>query len=115
MSLAGACLVVEIAGSPRRLDVAVVREVIRTPAVARVPSAPPWVRGLVTLRGRLIPVVDLAVLEATRGADAGELLVVVAVGERAVGLVVDRVGGVVDAGARDDVPAVDLVPLEEHA
>ena len=111
---AGACLVVDIAGAPRRLDVASVREVVRAPAVARVPSAPPGVRGLAALRGRLIPVVDLARRDGAAGPDVGGFLVVIAIGERALGLVVDRVGGVIEAGHDTDVPAVDLGALEER-
>lgn len=112
---AGACLLVEIGGSRRRVDVTSVREVVRAPVVARVPSSPPWVRGIATLRGRLIPVVDLADRDAPVAGAGAAYLVVIAIGDRSVGIVVDRVGSVVDAGQESDVPAVDLSSFEERA
>ncbi len=38
-----------------------VREILRYEAVTRVPTAPPWVRGVINLRGSVVPVMDLAV------------------------------------------------------
>jgi two-component system chemotaxis response regulator CheV len=37
-----------------------VREVLRTPTITRAPEMPPAVQGMVSLRGKLVPVVDLA-------------------------------------------------------
>jgi purine-binding chemotaxis protein CheW len=58
----------------------------------RVPGAPPWVAGLVQMRGEVVPVIDL---RARFGLDALEptldtRIVVVRTGERTVGLKVDR-------------------------
>jgi purine-binding chemotaxis protein CheW len=36
-----------------------VREIVAFGPVTRVPSAPPWIRGVVNLRGGVVPVVDL--------------------------------------------------------
>src|SRR4051794_17459262 len=38
-----------------------VREIIEYGAVTCVPSTPPWIRGVINLRGGVVPVVDLAV------------------------------------------------------
>jgi purine-binding chemotaxis protein CheW len=38
-----------------------VREIVEYGAVTRVPSTPPWIRGVVNLRGAVVTVVDLAV------------------------------------------------------
>jgi purine-binding chemotaxis protein CheW len=38
-----------------------VKEIIKHEAITRVPGTPPWVRGVVNLRGGAVPVVDLAV------------------------------------------------------
>ncbi|HUQ02092.1 MAG TPA: chemotaxis protein CheW [Kofleriaceae bacterium] len=115
MSSGEACLVVDIDGAARRLDVATVREVVRAPAVARVPASPPGVRGLAALRGRLIPVVDLADSPSPPDRRLTGYLVVIAVEERLVGLVVDRIGGVIDASTAAELPAVDLGRLAERA
>jgi purine-binding chemotaxis protein CheW len=37
-----------------------VREIIEYDTVTRVPSTPPWIRGVINLRGGVVPVVDLA-------------------------------------------------------
>lgn len=42
------------------INVFKVREVMRTPAVTRAPEMPDCVEGMVSLRGKLVPVVDLA-------------------------------------------------------
>lgn len=45
-----------------------VREILEFTAVTAVPLVPPWIRGVINLRGTVVPVVDLAVklgLEAT--------------------------------------------------
>lgn len=41
------------------IDVQCVREVIDLSPVARVPTAPPYLRGVVNVRGKAVPVVDL--------------------------------------------------------
>ncbi|MGA2814121.1 MAG: chemotaxis protein CheW [Candidatus Acidiferrum sp.] len=38
-----------------------VREIIEYSAVTRVPQAPAWIRGVINVRGSVVPVVDLAV------------------------------------------------------
>lgn len=41
------------------IDVAQVREVLEVSSITRVPTAPPYMRGLVNVRGQATPVVDL--------------------------------------------------------
>jgi purine-binding chemotaxis protein CheW len=41
------------------INVAQVREVIEVPAITRVPNAPEYLRGVVNVRGKAIPVADL--------------------------------------------------------
>lgn len=43
------------------LPLSSVVEIVRSSAVTPVPQTPPWVAGLMNLRGRVLPVVDLAV------------------------------------------------------
>lgn len=73
-----------------------VREVVRVPDITRVPEAPPHIRGVVNLRGRILPVVELrtrlglAPLEVT----ARSRLVVADSRGRRLGMLVDRSGQV---------------------
>lgn len=76
------------------LPAEVVREVVRVEPITPVPRSAPRARGLTSLRGRLVPVVDLAVAlghPPARVDDASRLLLV-ASGARLLGLLVDRVG-----------------------
>jgi len=78
------------------LDIATVYEIIRHQPITAVPQAPAFVEGVINLRGRIIPVVDLrdrfgmASGELTK---ASRIVVCEAVGTR-VGLVVDGVSEV---------------------
>ena len=41
------------------LPIAMVREIVRVPEITAVPNAPDYIEGVINLRGRIIPVVDL--------------------------------------------------------
>ena len=71
-------------------------EIIRLQAVTRVPRAPAFVEGIINLRGKVIPVVDLrrrfglSLSEHTRASR----IVVVEIGDQVVGIIVDGVSEV---------------------
>src|SRR5687768_15597335 len=54
-------LTFSLADEEYAVSVLSVREIIEYDAVTRVPSTPPWIRGVINLRGGVVPVVDLAV------------------------------------------------------
>ncbi len=73
------------------VDVKLVQEIIRVAQVTPVPRAPEFIRGVINLRGRIIPVIDLK-----RKLGLGEFnearasrVVVVKVRDRLIGLLVD--------------------------
>ncbi len=41
------------------VPISLVREIVRVPAITSVPNAPEYIEGVINLRGRIIPVVDL--------------------------------------------------------
>jgi purine-binding chemotaxis protein CheW len=41
------------------VPISMVREILRVPAITSVPNAPDYIEGVINLRGRIIPVVDL--------------------------------------------------------
>ena len=43
------------------ISIVKVSEIVEYEAVTTVPNTPPWIRGVTNLRGRVVPVVDLAV------------------------------------------------------
>ncbi|GHV27787.1 purine-binding chemotaxis protein CheW [Synergistales bacterium] len=54
-------LVFDLVGEHCGLDVSIVREIVHVPPrITRVPNAPHYVRGVINLRGTVIPVLDCA-------------------------------------------------------
>ncbi len=91
------------------IDIASVQEIVQIPdTIAHVPNAPQHVLGLMTLRERLLPLVSLRSLFhlPARALDEGSRVVVITLGETAVGLVTDSVSEVlrVPKGAADPMP-----------
>ena len=80
------------------LEILRVREIIGIMAITAVPRMPDYVRGVINLRGRVIPVVDLRVkFSLERIEDTKETcIIVVDLGEILMGIVVDRVSEVLD-------------------
>jgi purine-binding chemotaxis protein CheW len=87
-----------------------VREILEFDTVTRVPKAPRWVRGAINLRGRVVPVVDLAVRfgEDPQVVSRRTCIVIldVAMADEAavVGILVDSVSQVVDLKDEDIAP-----------
>ncbi|MEW6248571.1 MAG: chemotaxis protein CheW [Nitrospirota bacterium] len=75
------------------LDVLSVQEINRMVEITRVPKAPSYVEGVINLRGRIIPVLDLRRRFGLPGVErtARFRIVVVSVRQRLVGLIVDSV------------------------
>ena len=86
-------VVFDLASEYYGVDIGDVREIIRMQAVTRVPGAPPFVEGIINLRGQVIPVVDLRKrLELTVGEQTAESRIVwVTINEQDVGVIVDAV------------------------
>src|SRR5215208_4562611 len=53
-------LTFSIAGDEYAIGIQHVREVVEFESLTRVPSTPAYIRGVINLRGRVVPVVDLA-------------------------------------------------------
>lgn len=92
-----------------------VREIIRMQNVTHVPDTPPYVEGVINLRGRVIPVVDLrrrfGLPETERGGDTRVL--VVDIGGDEVGAIVDAVREVKRIPESTVEPAAALTTTED--
>jgi purine-binding chemotaxis protein CheW len=99
-----------VKGGVYALDVAHLREVVRWQPVTPLPRAPSLIDGVVDLRGKVIPVIDLGrVLHGEPiTPDSRTRIAVVEVDALVVGLVVDAAIDVmaVDVSALDDPPAL---------
>jgi len=96
----------DVAGEAYGVDIESVREIIRLQPITRVPSVPDVVDGIINLRGVVTPIVDLRkLLQVTVAATTGDSRVIVAETEHGpVGVLVDRVKGVVRLAAGDLQP-----------
>ena len=98
-----------------------VQEVLRFQEMTRVPLAPKAVVGLINLRGRIVPAIDLRTrLELPPRADGCRSMnVVVRTIDGPKALLVDEIGDVYDSPQHHWVAAlqgrVDLIPMDEIA
>lgn len=78
------------------VDILKVQEIIRTMEITKVPRAPVFVEGVINLRGKVIPILDLRKrfgLES-RGHDKHTRIIVIEISNMIVGFVVDSVSEV---------------------
>ena len=102
-------------GDEYALQIEYVREIVESERITSIPSMPPVVRGVMNLRGNVIPVVDLPLkfgLPETAVGAAGAYIVVLELvwsGELVrLGLLTTELGRVVDVKADDIKPVPDF-------
>ncbi|HKV07822.1 MAG TPA: chemotaxis protein CheW [Thermoanaerobaculia bacterium] len=99
-----------IAGEEHAIGILRVREIIEYEEVTRVPATPPWIRGVLNLRGSVVPAIDLAVKLGLPASPVTRRTCIVIVeadleGEATVmGLIADSVSQVIDLAAEDIEP-----------
>ena len=99
-----------LAGEECAIGILRVREILEYDAVTKVPAMPPWVRGVMNLRGGVVPVIDLTVKFGLPESPVTRRTCIVIVevafdGEPAVmGIVVDAVSQVLELSPADIEP-----------
>ena len=78
------------------IDILKVQEIIRTMAITKVPNSPPHVEGVINLRGKVIPVIDLRsrFLLESKQHHSQTRIIVVDLHSLVIGFVVDGVSEV---------------------
>ena len=73
------------------IPIGVVREIVRVPEITSVPNAPDYIEGVINLRGRIVPVVDLRkrFREVVAAPNKKNRIVVVELDGRPLGLIVN--------------------------
>ena len=83
-----------------------IREILTYPSmITPLPNVSDWVKGLINLRGEVVPILDLRIKFETGSVELNENTAVIAViteDDRMIGIVVDKV---------DDVQRIDLTSL----
>ena len=118
-AISGKYLTVLIDTEAYGIAVVKVREIIRLQKITSVPQMPEFVRGVINLRGRVIPIVDLRVKFGLKAVDAERTCIVVvqvalANGVSAqMGLIVDSVEEVINLTHDQIEPTPDFgVPID---
>jgi purine-binding chemotaxis protein CheW len=85
------------------IDIMAVREIRGWTAATALPQSPAYVRGVINLRGAVLPIVDLAARLGFDSAEASDrhVIIVAQIGAQMVGLLVDAVSDILTV--TDDV------------
>jgi purine-binding chemotaxis protein CheW len=99
-----------LGGEEYGLEILKVQEIKGHSSVTRMPNTPPHVKGVTNLRGAVVPIVDLRTKFALpeREYDKFTVFIIVTVGTKIVGLVVDAVEDVVDIAPEAIQPTPEL-------
>jgi purine-binding chemotaxis protein CheW len=92
------------------LEIKYVTEIIGVQEITEVPELPEYIRGIINLRGKIIPVMDvrLRFRKPFREYNDRTCIVVVDIKDISVGLIVDAVSEVMTIQDQDVVPPPDL-------
>jgi purine-binding chemotaxis protein CheW len=107
----------QVGGQRFCIEVLSVREIRGWSPATPLPNAPPYVLGVVNLRGTVLPVIDLGARLGLPPADPTErhVMIVVCLGDRLVGLLVDAVSEIVTLPDSAVQPTPDVVSDEVRA
>jgi purine-binding chemotaxis protein CheW len=103
-------LTFKLAGEEYGVGILSVQEIRGWSAVTAIPHSPPWLLGVINLRGAVVPIIDLRIKFNFAKAEYNEFTVVIIlnVGARVVGVVVDGVSDVITLAADQIKPAPSL-------
>lgn len=93
------------------IDIASVYEIIRMEKITRVPRTPEFVEGVINLRGRIIPVIDLCKRFNLPHSDKtnSSRIIIVDVGGNTIGMIVDAVSEVLRIPADSIEPPPPMI------
>ena|SRR5258706_6459373 len=99
------------------VDILKVQEIRGYEKVTPLPAAPDYLKGVVNLRGTIVPVIDLRVKFrlANPAYDATTVMVVLRIAERVIAIVVDGVSDVIRLAPSDVKPAPQLGSLVDSS
>lgn len=93
------------------VDILVVHEILRFPEITRLPNTPDFIKGVINLRGNVIPVVDVRKRFGFSPAKVTDLtrIIVIETNEKLTGLMVDNVHQVVRISQQNVDPPSELI------
>ena len=99
-----------LGGEEYGIDILKVQEIRGYETVTRIANAPEFIKGVVNLRGIIVPIVDMRIRFnlGTPVYDEFTVVIILNIGHRVVGMVVDRVSDVTTLAPEQIKPAPDL-------
>ena len=99
-----------VGGQDYSVDIMSVREIRSGASATSLPHSPQYVRGVINLRGTVLPIIDLANrLGMQDGMDESRnVIIVVAVGDRTFGLLVDAVSDILAIPEQEMQPPPEM-------
>ena len=91
------------------IEIRLVKEIIGIQPINTLPDVPEYIRGVINLRGKIIPVIDMRLKFRKKPIDYTDrtCIIVVDMDDFSVGLIVDQVSEVVSMDSEDIVPPPD--------
>lgn len=114
-------LTFKLADEQYGLDVLQVREVLEIPRITRVPRMPEYMKGVINIRGSVVPVIDLrrklGLEDAAQTVNSRVVIIELATSQEtiALGILVDAVQEVMDIAAADIAPPPQIGTSIESA
>ena len=92
------------------IEILRVQEIKGLSRITPIPNMPPYIRGVMNLRGTVVPIIDLRAKFSMPEAEYNQftVIIVVTIGEKVMGLVVDAVSDVLNVGEDKIESAPDL-------
>jgi purine-binding chemotaxis protein CheW len=92
------------------IDILKVQEIRGYEAVTRIANAPPFIKGVINLRGVIVPIVDLRIKFnlGEPSYDQFTVVIILNIGKRVMGIVVDGVSDVIQLASENLHPAPEF-------
>jgi purine-binding chemotaxis protein CheW len=94
------------------------REIIKIPEIVPAPGAPPFIKGIINLRGQVVVIIDLEQRFALKRDNAlfePKHIVIVEIQDSVFGVIVDEVTGVIRVPVSSIKPTPSLISSKIHA
>ncbi len=110
-------LVFRLANEELGLDISCVREVLRPQEIYPLPNTPPFIEGVINLRGHIIPLIDLRKRLHPRQMEEepSKRIIVCRVNKFIIGLTVNSLREIIALSQDDIVPTPEVVSMQMEA
>lgn len=104
------CVTFRLGHEEYAIDILCVQEIRSYESPTQIPNAPPHIKGVVNLRGVIVPILDLRLKFSLDSVhyDDSTVVIVLNIAKRTVGIVVDAVSDVLEIGPADRKPAPEF-------